>query len=145
MVWYYTEGIAIILSLCNVEKKHKVMYNSSIRTGFVVHKADGTNHVFVPSEKGLYFYDVKKDTAHVMINTVDSNKSNVKEYANACKAQSIHDIIRRLTIKEYIEYAERGLIPNCHIMKRDILRAKDILGPNLGSLKDKTTRKRCSK
>ena len=50
-----------------------------------MHKADGNNHVFMPSKKGLYFSDVKNNTAYVMINTVDSikNKYTVKEYANA--------------------------------------------------------------
>jgi len=46
-----------------------------MKTGFVVHKADGNNRVFMPSKKGLYFSDVKNDTAHVMINTVDSIKN----------------------------------------------------------------------
>ena len=47
-----------------------------MKTGFVVHKADGSNRVFMPSKKGLYFSDVKSDTANVMINTVDSIKIN---------------------------------------------------------------------
>jgi len=79
-VWYYPEGIANILSLCNVEKKHKVTYESSMKTGFVMHKADGNEHVFVPSKKGLYFSDVANNIAHVMINTLNSiqNKYTVK-------------------------------------------------------------------
>jgi len=60
-----------ILSLHNVEKKHKVTYDSSLKTGFVVNKTDGSNHVFMHSKKGLYSSDVKNNTAHVMINTVD--------------------------------------------------------------------------
>jgi len=142
-VWYYPQDIANILSLCNVEKKHKVTYDSSMKTGFMVHKAHGNNRVFMPSKKGLYFSDVKNDTVHVMINTVDSikNKYTIKEYANAHKVHSIQDIIGIPATKDYIEYAERGLIPNCPITKRDILRVEDILGPNLGSLKGKTMQK----
>ena len=45
-----------------------------MKTGFMVHKADGTNQVYMPSKKGLYFSDVNNNTAHGMINTVDSNK-----------------------------------------------------------------------
>ena len=63
-VWYYPQGIANILSLRNVEKKHKVMYDRSIKTGFMVHKADGNNREFMPSKKGLYFSDVKHSTCH---------------------------------------------------------------------------------
>jgi len=57
--WYNPEGILNILSLHNVQKKHKVTYDSSQGTGFVVHKADGTCHVFMPSIKRLHFSDVK--------------------------------------------------------------------------------------
>ena len=51
MVWYFPEGIANLLSLYNVEKKHKVTYDSSMKTGFIVHKVDGTNHVFMTSKR----------------------------------------------------------------------------------------------
>ena len=63
---------------------------------FVVHKSDGTNRIFKPSKKGLFFSDVKHENAHVLVHTVDSikNKYTVKEYSDAHKAWSIQDIIR---------------------------------------------------
>ena len=51
-ICYYPEGIANILSLHKVKEKYKVMYDSSRIAGFVVHKSDGTNHIFKPSKKG---------------------------------------------------------------------------------------------
>ena len=48
-LWYYPEGIVNILSLHNLQKKHKDTYDSSQGTGFVVHKADGTRRIFMPS------------------------------------------------------------------------------------------------
>jgi len=56
------------------------------------------------------------------------HKYMVKEYANARKAHSIQDIIGRPATEDYIEYVEKRLNPNCLIMKRDILRAKNIKG-----------------
>ena len=88
-VWYYPEGIANILSLHNVQKKHKATYNSSQCTGFVAQKADSTRRVFMPSSKWLFFSDVKGDMAHVLTNTVEKNKNKytIKQYFDACKAR----------------------------------------------------------
>jgi len=47
-VWFYPDGIANILSLCNVQKKYKVTYDSSLKIGFIVRKVDGNNFEFIP-------------------------------------------------------------------------------------------------
>ena len=65
----------------------------------------------------------------------------VKQYTNACKARSLQDIIGHPNTADYMKYVEQGLLPSCPITKEDIIHAEDILGPNLGSLKGKTTRK----
>ena len=70
-VWYHPSDIANILSLNNFQKGYKVTYNSTMKAGFVIHRADGTNHVFQHFEKGLFISDVKCDLA--LISTVDSN------------------------------------------------------------------------
>ena len=74
----YPEGIANILSLHNVQQKHKITYDNSQGTGFVVHKADGTSCAYIPSYKGLFFSHVKGDIAHVLINTVERIKINTQ-------------------------------------------------------------------
>jgi len=72
-VWYYPNGIADILSLLNVQKKHKVTHNSTQGKGFIVHKTDGTSCVFMPSNKGLFYSDVKSNVVlikqRIKINT----------------------------------------------------------------------------
>jgi len=134
-VWYHLEGITYI-TVCN---KHKVTYGSSQGMGFVMHKVDGTCRVFTPSTKGLFFSDVKGDTAHVSINTVENSKSKytVKQYSDAHKARLMFDIIGRPSMTDYIKYVENDLIPNCPITKEDIMHTEDILGPNLCILKVK--------
>ena len=41
-------------------------------------------------------------------------------------------------MKKFIEIVENNHLTNCPIVKQDILRAEDILGPELGCLKGKT-------
>jgi len=72
-VWFYPEGIANILSLGNVKKKHRVTYHSTLDEGFLVFKADGTARSFRLSKEGLFFSDVKNEVAHAFINTVENN------------------------------------------------------------------------
>ena len=71
MVCYYPKGIVNILSLHKVQKNYKVTSNSSAMTGFLVHKSDGTSHMFTPSKKGLFFSDVKHNIGHILINAVN--------------------------------------------------------------------------
>ena len=113
-VWYCPDGIANILLLYNVQKKHRITFDSDVGTGFTVHKEDGSTRVFKPSKKGLFYSDVKSGV--VLINTVDSikNKYTVKEYSDACKARSIQDMIGQPSTKDFIKYVEGNMLPNCH-------------------------------
>ena len=68
-VWFYPEVIENILSLGNVQKKHRVRYESTLDEGFLVFKAEGTARSFRPSKKGLFFSDVKGDVTHAHLLT----------------------------------------------------------------------------
>ena len=92
------------------------------------------------------------DTGTEGSNNEDVNESIDDSYAedsvdnyDARIAQSIQVIIGCPSTKDYIRLIENNMMPNCPITKADIMYAEDILGPNLGSLKGKTTRTKPSK
>ena len=73
-VWFYEDGIANILSLNNVKKKYCMIYYSTASDCFEVHKADGTECVFKPSKKVLFYSSVNRDI--VLVTTVEDKLIN---------------------------------------------------------------------
>jgi len=127
--------------LNNVQKKYQVTFDSgnTKEQGFVVHKDDGSKQILRPSKNGLYYSDIANEIRAILVNTVDGDKSkySIGQYSNAKKASALQDVIGRPSTEDFIKYIEGNMIPNCNITRQDILRAEDIFGPNLGSVKGK--------
>ncbi len=140
-VWYHPNGIANILSLARVKDKHRVTFDSAGGNKFVVHKTDGTTRSFLKSRRGLYFMNTAT-TSTTLVNTVDNNKTRYmnRDYSRALLACKLKNIIGRPSTRSYLNIVANNLLPNCPVTRGDILAAEDIFGPNLGSLKGKTTR-----
>ena len=149
-VWYHPNGIANILSLSKVKEKYRVTYDSDNNNQFIVHRPDGTQRIFQQSSRGLYFLDTSltcqpvngtKDT--VLVTTIADNASNFSnvDYSQAVLARKLQKIIGRPTTQAFIYFIENNLLPNCPVNRRDVLRAEQIFGPDIGSLKGKTVRR----
>ena len=54
-------GIANVLSLANIAKTMKVVFNSRNGDQFEVTKTDGSLRIFKQSQHGLYFYDMLEE------------------------------------------------------------------------------------
>ena len=82
-----------------------------------------------------------KDT--VLVTSVADNASNFSnaDYSQAVLARKLQKIIGRPTTRAFIYFIENNLLPNCPVNRRDVLRAEQIFGPDLGSLKGKTVRR----
>jgi len=142
-IWYHPDGIADILSLNNVKKKYKVMFDSELDDGSIVQKGNGSQCVFEPSKKGLYYSRMTNDISTTLVTMVDrvKNKYSFRQYSNARKACLLQSTVGRPSTKGLIRYVEGNMIPNCNIIRDDIVCTDDIFGPNLGSLKGKMTRR----
>ena len=145
-VWYYADGAANILSLAKVEKKFQVEYypSGNEKSRFIVYKPDGVVREFI-EHGGLYVYDAGTDVQEgmMMVTTVEDNRSNYsqEDYLRAKLARQIQVRIGRPSTKEFIRIVSENLMPNCPVTKADIVAAEHIFGPEVGSLKGKTTRR----
>ena len=149
-VWYHPDGIANILSQSKVKEKCRVTFDSGINNQFIVHCPDGTQQVFQQSSRGLYFLDtsltpqpVNGTRGTVLVTTVADNSNNFSnaDYSQAVLARKIQKIIGRPTTRAFINFIKNNLLPNCPVNRRDVLRAEQIFGPDIGSLKGKTVRR----
>ena len=154
-VYFDPHGVANILSFHHISQVFRISYNYSPAGGtFTVHGPHNRTRVFQPSERGLSYCDVGEggelfpknpgDTDQAFVVTVADKKSShtVKGYKRATLARRLQNIIGRPSARRFKELVDNNLIPNCPITGQDILAAEDIFGPNLGSLKGKTTHRK---
>ena len=83
-----------------------------------------------------------------LLNTVSDRVSTyytVNDYQRAVRAPTTQRQIGHPSTKRYKQLAYRGRIKNCDVTWQDFLNAEDIFGPELGSLKGKTTREASDK
>ena len=149
-VWYHPDGIANLLSLSKVKEKYRVTFDNDINNRFVMHRADGTQRIFQQSSRGLYFLDTSLTpqptsgtNATVLVTTVADNANGFSnaDYAQAVLARKIQKIIGCPITHSFIHFLNNNLLPNCPVNCKDVLRAEQIFGPDIGSLKGKTVRR----
>jgi hypothetical protein len=99
--------------------------------------------MFIPSVSGLHYCDTLEHGT-VLINTVASKREQytIRAYQQAALARRIQDVIGRPSTRDYVKIVKGGMLANCPVSCADIKVAEDIFGPNLGSLKGKTIRKK---
>ena len=148
-VWYDPNSITNILSLRCVAAKYHVVYDSQGGgsnpndndggSSFMVTKPDRMVFEFKASTGGLYFLDTESALT-VLVNTVAQNKAKCtnNDYLKALSARQLQIKIDRPSTKQFICIVTINQLPNCPITKVDILAAKHIFGPDVGSLKGKT-------
>jgi len=75
-----------ILSLIYVKKKYRVTFDSDLEDGVKVHKGNGSERVFKPSKKGLYYLDMTNNVGTTFVTIVDSIKNKYSDMSQEWKA-----------------------------------------------------------
>lgn len=143
-VWYHPGAIANILSLSRAKNKFKVTYDSDHGNFFTLRRKDGTTRIFKPTNNGLYASQlIEPKKAVAMVTTVSENMKSFtkREVKKAREARRLMEIIGRPNENHMRHIVMNNQLRNCNVTDQDIRNAHDIFGPDIGSLKGKTTRR----
>ena len=105
--------------------------------------------MFQESEGGLHYLDTthqhgQQQQGHVFsINTAKDNRKNFtnNDYLRAVRARELHVMVGCPSDKDLIRILKTSSLPNCPVTPCDVLIANELFGPDIGSLKGKTTRR----
>jgi hypothetical protein len=145
-VWYDETALANIFGLSDLKKKHGITFDSEKEDSFIVHTDKG-NMKFKCNPEGLYTFDVSKNYLRMeshLINTVKENRIGYtqRQFEQAKKAQELYHIVGTPTIETFKTLLKMIAIRNCPVTTEDVNNAKKIFGPNMLSLKGKSTRRK---
>ena len=145
-VWFDRNNAANILCMRNMKARFRVSHDTDNGDTFRVrHRSTGDLVMeFVPSEDGLYYYEASSECGNVLVTTVAMNKSRYtkQDVMRATEARKLQRVMGRPSTRDFIEMIEANGIPNCPFNRADVMAAEDIFGPDVGSIKGKTTRRR---
>ena len=146
-VWFDPRAIANVLSLKLVKEKYHIKYNSNKDDGFVFTKPTGEKFKFIQSGLGLHYLDMMLQDRNKSVDTtlvVDMVKENKKNYTNndylhALRARELQVTMGQPSTATFVEALKSNGLLNCQVTPADVEAAEQIFGPDIGSLKGKTT------
>ena len=147
-VWFNPLSIANILSLADVRKVRLVTMHTGNDPAMFIHRPDGSTMRFGEHECGLYVHDTTENknnesvSAYCMLTTVDENKKlhTPRDVAKADEARRLYRLLGRPSEASFMKMLRDGYLRNCPVTAVDAKRALAIYGPDVATLKGKTTR-----
>jgi hypothetical protein len=146
-VWYNRDSFANILSLADVRQVCRVTMDTAAEPALLVHRLDGTVMKFSEHPSGLYVYKDKPTNDRVtgcytLVSTVANQKKffSRREVKAANLARELYRKIGRPSEADFQTILKNNLIRDCPVTPGDANRALIIYGPDIATLKGKTTR-----
>jgi hypothetical protein len=139
-VYYHPDCVANILSFFDIAENHDVSYNRRFNQFTVC--IDDRSAIFKPFGK-LYVWRFLNDQEHIYVNTVEDNKTKFteREIKSAKKARDLRAKLGYPSTKDLKELLLSSQGASFEVTPQDLCNAIAIWGPDLGSLKGKSTRR----
>lgn len=130
-----------LLSFGKVAESHRVVYDST-ENQFVVEDGDGLKAEFAAKRLGEHNAPVYTHVFHT--ETVHDREARYtkRQVADAQAARNLMKALGYPSTSDMIDMLTTGKVVNTKITAHDLRRALDIYGPDLSSLKGKTTQRR---
>jgi hypothetical protein len=155
--WYIPEGIANIFSVHELEKKHRIAYDSW-QGYYKVHMPSKPVR-FYKDEQGLPYIDllgreaavmllemavaIESKDGHMNVQTVRENYEGYtkREVLKAKEARRVQGLIGNPSKGDYKAMVRGNMIQNFPIIPDNITNVRTIFGPDLASIRGKTVRR----
>ncbi|KAG7371066.1 reverse transcriptase RNA-dependent DNA polymerase [Nitzschia inconspicua] len=142
-VWFSEESMTNIFSLAEMRDRYRVTYDSSKEDAIIVHHPKKEVH-FNRNHMNLYVYtpDHIKNAGVQMVETVSENENfyTHREIERAKRARELYQAIGTPSIADFKNIVRSNMIGNNPVTTKDIELAEKIFGPDISTLKGKTTR-----
>jgi hypothetical protein len=139
--WFAPDGITNIFSYAEMAKRYRITSDSAADKAFIVHLPDKEVR-FEEFENGLYVFIPKKYKNMQFMSSVEENKKfyTPNQFERAKKARDLYHAIGTPSINDFKAMLRMNMISNNPVTTEDINVAERIFGPDIGTLKGKTTR-----
>jgi hypothetical protein len=150
-VWFNEKSLANILSMAAVRKLCRITMDTSVEAAMHVHRKEGSIMTFKEYKSGLYYYDTGNsdsnlnrttEHAYLFLNTVASNKAayTQRKIEGADKARALYRKLGHPSEAVFQKISQNNFIRNCPVTSDNAKRALIIYGPDIATLKGKTTK-----
>ena len=141
-VYYHPSAVANILCFHDVAKHYFTSYDGDQNLFMIKNKTNGKEICFRNKNK-LYVWNPRNTVEEsILVQTVQDNMLRfTKREINASEeAKSAFIKLGRPSLKDFTELVRAGRLLNCPFTVKDIDRAIEIFGPDLGALKGRSVR-----
>ena len=151
--WFAPNGITNIFSYAEMAKRYRITSDSSVEKAFTVHlpqkkvkfeEIENGLYVFIPNKFKIPEKMPEKFKNVQFLSSVKENKKFVtlNQFERAKKAQELYHAIGTPSVQDLKAVLRMNLISNNPVTTEDIEMAERIFGPDIGSLKGKTVRRK---
>jgi hypothetical protein len=156
-VYYDKDAIANIFGFSDLKKKHRITYDSNKEDAFLVYMGDEMDSKIIKFEcspEGLYQIEVTRgykddldqptSGTNNLVSTMAENRKGytLRQFEQAKEARKLYHIVGTPTMDNFKSILRMNVIKNCPVTVKDVNIANKIFGPDMSSLKGKSTRQK---